>query len=83
MAPRRRSGALLAEPVAPRRNPCRRNCDHDSPMRYLILEQIRDGLLPRRALRARPSYQPDVVPQSSPLPTLPTTPPPIPPPPTP
>lgn len=77
MAPRRHSGALLSEPVAPRRNPRRCNRDRDSPIRQLIIEQIR---LPRRAPKARPSYQPDIVPQSSPLSTLPTIPPPVPPP---
>ncbi|KAL2042021.1 hypothetical protein N7G274_005209 [Stereocaulon virgatum] len=82
MAPRRQSGALIAEPVAPRRNPRRRNRDRDSPLRQLIIEQLVDIPLPHRAhpkAKQKPAYQPDIVPQSSPLSALPPS---IPPPPT-
>ena len=82
MAPRRQSGALIGEPVAPRRNPRRRNRDRDSPLRQMRLEQLVEIRSPRRAhsrAKHRPAYQPDIVPQSSPLSALPPPPPPPPP----
>ncbi|KAL2044307.1 hypothetical protein N7G274_003012 [Stereocaulon virgatum] len=88
MAPRRQSGSLIGEPVAPRRNPRQRNRDRDSPLRQLIKEQLVDIPLPHRAhpkAKQKPAYQPDIVRQSSPLsavpPSIPPPPPPPPPPP--
>ena len=79
MAPRRRSGAPIGGPVAPRRNPRRGNRDRDSPIRQLILEQLINVPLPRRQARPksrhRQPYQLIEDPQSSPLPAHPPTPP--------